>query len=178
MKHQQYTTAEPILGAIGTWAMSLFQLHQRLGPYFARPEVRAHALLYLQAILSEIPRKNSWQIAEYARQARPYGMQRLLARAVWDEAGVRDELRALVCQSLSPPPLVPAAAECEPLYPVFVIDESSRSKTSLRVHSFAVSNRNSLKIRSDSCLSPLVKDVLSVFFLPMSCVCSGIFDFK
>ena len=80
MKHQQYTTAEPTLGAIGTWAMSLFQLYQRLGPYFARPEVRAHALLYLQAILSEIPRKNSWQIAEYARQARPYGMQRLLAR--------------------------------------------------------------------------------------------------
>jgi SRSO17 transposase len=131
MKHPQHTTAEPTgptLGAIGAWAMSLFQLHQRLSPYFARPEARAHALLYLQAILSEIPRKNGWQIAEHARQARPYGMQRLLSRAVWDQDGCRDELRALVCQSLSSPPLVAAAAECEPLYPVLVLDESGFPK--------------------------------------------------
>jgi len=131
MKHSQYTTAEPVgptPGAIGGWALSLLQLHERLAPRFARPEVRQHALLYLQAITSEIPRKNGWQIAEYARQARPYGMQRLLSRAVWDQEGVRDDLRALVCQSLSPPPLVPAAAECEPLYPVLVIDESGFPK--------------------------------------------------
>ena len=83
--------------------MRLLHLHQRLRPYFARPEVYQHALLYLQAIMSDIPRKNGWQIAEHARQARPYGMQRLLSRAVWDEDGVRDELRALVCQSLHPP---------------------------------------------------------------------------
>src|SRR5258708_3825021 len=127
MKHQQYTTAQPTgptLSAIGAWAMSLFQLHQRLGPYFARPQVRAHALLYLQAILSEIPRKNSWQIAEYARQARPYGMQRLLSRAVWDEAGVRDDLRALVCQNLSPP----GSAGDEPPFPILVLDESGFPK--------------------------------------------------
>src|SRR5436305_7980938 len=75
MKHHQFTTpeqTEPSLGTIGTWALSLRQLHQRLAPYFARPEVRQHALLYLQAILSDIPRKNGWQIAEQARQARPY----------------------------------------------------------------------------------------------------------
>lgn len=53
--------------------------------------------------MSEIPRKNGWQIAEHAKQARPYGMQRLLSRAVWDEAGVRDELRAYVLQCLNPP---------------------------------------------------------------------------
>ena len=131
MKSPQYTTpqqAGPSLSAIGAWAMSLFQLHQRLSPYFARPEVRAHALLYLQALPSDIPRKNGWQIAEHARQARPYGMQRLLSRAVWDEDGVRDELRALVCQSLHPPPLMPAAPDSEPLFPVLVIDESGFPK--------------------------------------------------
>jgi SRSO17 transposase len=85
-------------------------------------------LLYLQAILSEIPRKNGWQIAEYARQTRPDGMQRLLARAVWDENGCRDELRAFVCQTLSSPALVPAVADCEPLYPIVVIDESGFPK--------------------------------------------------
>ncbi len=108
--------------------MSLLHLHQRLRPRFARPEVRQHVLLYLQALLSDIPRKNGWQIAEHARQARPYGMQRLLSRAVWDEDGVRDDLRTLVCQSVSPPPLVPAAAACEPLSPVWVIDESAFPK--------------------------------------------------
>lgn len=51
---------------------------------------------------SEIPRKNGWQVAEQARQARPYGMQRLLSRAVWDVDGVRDDLRAYVLEQLGP----------------------------------------------------------------------------
>jgi len=128
MKPLQSITSEPTLGTIGVWAESLHRLHQRLEPHCARPEVRAHALLYLQAILSEIPRKNGWQIAEHARQRHPYGMQRLLARAVWDEDACRDELRALVCQTLFPPPLVPAVADAEPLYPVVVLDESGFPK--------------------------------------------------
>ncbi len=131
MKHHQDTTsapAEPSLGAIGTWALSLRQLHQRLAPRFARPETRQHALLYLQAILSDIPRKNGWQIAEHARQARPYGMQRLLSRAVWDEDGVRDDLRTFVCQTLHPSPLLPPSAANAPVFPVLVIDESGFPK--------------------------------------------------
>ena len=83
--------------------MSLNQLHQRLRSHFARPEPHQHALLYLQAVLSEIPRKNGWQIAEHARLSRPDGIQRLLSRATWDQDGVRDELRSLVCQTLHPP---------------------------------------------------------------------------
>ena len=128
MKHEQYTTSDPTLEMLGGWFRSWFQLQQRLAPSVARPEVRQHLLLYLQAILSEIPRKNGWQIAEYARQARPYGMQRLLSRAVWDENACRDELRTLVCQTLFPPPLLPAYAAAEPLYPVLVLDESGFPK--------------------------------------------------
>jgi SRSO17 transposase len=131
MKHHQHTIPEeagPSLGEMGRWLRSLLHLHQRLSPRFARPEVRHHALLYLQAILSDIPRKNGWQIAEHARQARPYGMQRLLSRAAWDEDGVRDDLRAFVCQTLHPPPLVQACASREPLFPVLVIDESGIPK--------------------------------------------------
>src|ERR1019366_4229317 len=88
----------------GTWPLALFCVHQRLASYFARPEPFHHALLYLPAVMSEIPRKNSWQIAEHGKQARPYGMQRLLSRAVWDDEGVRNEIRALLVQTLSPPP--------------------------------------------------------------------------
>ena len=125
MKHIHHTTpeeAEPTLGAIGRWLVSLNQVHQCLRSHFARPEPNPQVLLYLQAILSEIPRKNGWQIAEHARQARPYGMQRLLSRAVWDENGVRDDLRTLVCQTLHSPPLVQACASHEPLFPVLVIE--------------------------------------------------------
>src|SRR5256712_10910171 len=131
MKLLHHTTDQelrPSLQQIGKWPLALSQLHQRLAPYFARPEPYHHALLYLRAILSEIPRKNGWQIAEHAREERPYGMQRLLARAVWDQEGCRDELRAWVRQALSPPPLVPASAEHDPLYPVLVLDESGFPK--------------------------------------------------
>src|SRR5713226_3089302 len=127
MKQHHHTTsepAEPTLSQMGTWPLSLFQLHARLAPRFARSEPRRHALLYLQAVISDIPRKNGWQIAEHARQPRPYGMQRLLSRAIWDEEGVRDELRAFVCQTLNPPPVGPARAEPEAPFPVLVLDES------------------------------------------------------
>ena len=72
MKSFQYSTseqAEHLLREVCHWPMRLGELHQRLRPRFARPEAFEHALLYLQAILSDIPRKNGWQIAEQARQA-------------------------------------------------------------------------------------------------------------
>jgi hypothetical protein len=52
------------------------------------------------AKLSESPRKNGWHLAEQAREARPYGMQRLLSQAVWDTNGVRDDLREHVLEHL------------------------------------------------------------------------------
>src|SRR5947199_4734105 len=131
MKPSYDSTPEPAgtsLADIAGWPLRLRQLHERLRPCFARPEPYKLALLYLQAVLSEIPRKNGWQIAEHAKQLRPYGMQRLLARAVWDQDGVRDELRILVCQTLTPPPLGSGEAEPEAPFPVLVLDESGFPK--------------------------------------------------
>ncbi|TME00708.1 MAG: IS701 family transposase [Chloroflexi bacterium] len=113
---------------VSRWPLALRQLHQRIAAFFARPEPRRHTLLYLQAIGSLIPRKNGWQIAERARELRPYGMQRLLSQAVWDEDGVRDELRTFVCQTLHPPPLLPASTAPTQVFPVLVIDESGFPK--------------------------------------------------
>src|SRR5690348_1763902 len=128
-EHITSQQAQPSLGEMGRWILCLLQWHQRLRPRFARPEVHQHTLLYLQAILSDIPRKNGWQIAEHARQSRPYGMQRLLSRAVWDEDGVRDDLRTLVCQTLCPSPVLPEQTlESAAPFPVLVIDESGFPK--------------------------------------------------
>jgi SRSO17 transposase len=111
---------------IASWSLVLRQWQSRLAPFFARPEALGHALLYLHAILSDIPRKNGWQIAEHARQARPYGMQRLLSRAVWDQDAVRDEVRRFVSQTLLPDRQ--GQAEPQALFPVLIIDESGFPK--------------------------------------------------
>jgi hypothetical protein len=58
-------------------------------------------LAYLQGIVSSTPRKNGWQLAEHAGEARPDGMQRLLASAVWDADLVRDDLRAYILEQFT-----------------------------------------------------------------------------
>jgi SRSO17 transposase len=124
------STTEPqvasFLQQVCRWPLALRALHQSIASCFARPEPRHHALLYLQAILSDIPRKNGWQIAEHARLAHPYGIQRLLSRAVWDEDAVRDALRTALVQTLLPPTSTSAAPD--PLFPLLVLDESGFPK--------------------------------------------------
>ena len=122
--HYDTTPAQagPTPSEIGRWPVSLFQLHARLAPRFARSEPRRRALLYLQAVISEIKRKNGWQIAEHAKELRPYGMQRLLSQAVWDHDGVRDDLRTFLCQALSPPTLPSQPPEPTAPFPVLVIE--------------------------------------------------------
>jgi len=62
-------------------------------------------------IVSDVARKNGWQLAEQAGESRPDGMQRLLTTAVWDENGVRDELRSYVLAHLKDPSAVVAIDE-------------------------------------------------------------------
>jgi SRSO17 transposase len=103
MKPSQHTTSSALLTTLADvlrWQGSLVQLHARLAPYFARPEPFQRMLRFLHGILSQVERKNGWQLAEQAREATPYGMQRLLSQAVWDEHGVRDELRAFALHQL------------------------------------------------------------------------------
>jgi len=81
----------------------LLTLHGRIAPRFVRPEPRRRVLAYLRGILSATERKNGWQLAEHAREARPYGMQRLLSQAHWDADQVRDDLRDYVLEYLGEP---------------------------------------------------------------------------
>src|SRR5260370_16801586 len=106
MKYSQHTTstqARPSLREISGWYEHLRELHARLRPHFARPEVHQRAWRYLQAVLSDVPRKNGLHIAEQAREAHPYGVQLLLATALWDQDPVPDELPTLPHQPFPPP---------------------------------------------------------------------------
>src|SRR5256886_6017515 len=119
MKHHQHTTpcgSRTTPSEVCGWAQALAQLHARIAPRFARPEPRRRALAYLQGLLSCSERKNGWHLAEQAREAHPYGMQRLLSQAVWDTDGVRDDLRQYALEHLGQ-----EAA-------IVVIDESSFPK--------------------------------------------------
>src|SRR6266516_270901 len=53
-----------------------------------------------KADFREMARKNGWQLAEHAGEARPDGMQRLLSHAVWHTDVVRDDLRAYALEQL------------------------------------------------------------------------------
>jgi SRSO17 transposase len=63
---------------------------------FARSETKGRAREYLRGLMSQIERKNGWQLAEEAGEATPYGMQYLLNRAVWESDEVRDVLQGYV----------------------------------------------------------------------------------
>jgi SRSO17 transposase len=103
MKPSQHTIPSPLLTTLSDvmrWRSSLLQMHARLACYFARPEPYQRLLRFVQAILSSVERKNGWQVAEHAREATPYGMQRLLSQAIWDVDGVRDEVRTFALEHL------------------------------------------------------------------------------
>ena len=98
--HPKRTGIQTTIGDIWRWVQALEHLHARIAPRFARPEPRRRALAYLRGILSTTERKNSWQLAEHAREAAPYGMQRLLSNATWDVDGVRDDVRTYAIEQL------------------------------------------------------------------------------
>ncbi|MFJ9367812.1 IS701 family transposase [Nocardia sp. NPDC101769] len=54
----------------------------------------------LAAMMSELPSKNCWTLAEHAGDRSPDAMQHLLASAVVDEDGLRDDLRGFVVEHL------------------------------------------------------------------------------
>ena len=82
------------------WEAELRALHERINGRFRRPVAHQRALAYLQGLLGPAKRKNGWQLAEYAGDDTPDGMQRLLATYPWDEDGVRDDLREYVVEHL------------------------------------------------------------------------------
>ena len=97
---------------------NLTQLHQRLKPCFARERPHAQAGKYIAALMSDLPRKNGWTIAEHTGDTTPDPTQRLLNHAVWDHEQAMRTVREFVVEQLRDQPLVVAA-----------LDESGQEKT-------------------------------------------------
>uniref|UniRef100_UPI000A32782C IS701 family transposase n=1 Tax=Xenorhabdus vietnamensis TaxID=351656 RepID=UPI000A32782C len=82
------------------WEQELLTLHARLAPLFHSTGPRQRSLAYLRGLLSDVERKNSWQLAEWMGESTPDGIQYLLERADWDVDMARDILRDYVTEHL------------------------------------------------------------------------------
>ena len=62
--------SEATAADVGRWAEEIDRVRVRLGPRFARSEVRHRVGLYLRGLLTGVERKNGWQLAEFAGTCR------------------------------------------------------------------------------------------------------------
>jgi SRSO17 transposase len=90
---------------------NLAELHRRLRPCFGRVEPFRQAGKYVTALVSDLPRKNGWTIAEHAGDACPDPTQRLLNHAVWDHDAAMATVRGFAAEALGGQPLVVAALD-------------------------------------------------------------------
>ncbi|GII76665.1 hypothetical protein Sru01_16470 [Sphaerisporangium rufum] len=83
------------------WADGLEELFaQVVASCFGRREPRLRARGYLGGLLSSLERKNGWSLEEFAGDATPDGMQRLLNHARWDADEARDAFWAQVAERI------------------------------------------------------------------------------
>ena len=76
------------------------ELLELLRPCFARVEPWLQAGKYAAALMSDLPRRNGWSLAERAGDRTPDRMQRLLSRAAWDAAAVMRVVRRFAVAGL------------------------------------------------------------------------------
>lgn len=92
------------------------ELLARMAPVFTRREPRLQAGKYIEGLISDLPRKNGWTLAEQAGDGTPDRMQRLLNHASWDHTRAMALVRDFVVEQLAGPDTVA------------VLDESGQEK--------------------------------------------------
>jgi SRSO17 transposase len=75
-------------------------LVDQLRSCFVRTQTWQHAGRYVSALVSAIPKRNGWTIAEQVGDRTPDRTQRLLNRAVWDAAAVMGRVRRFAVDGL------------------------------------------------------------------------------
>jgi SRSO17 transposase len=95
----------------------LDELMGALAGCFTRVEPRREARMYVTGLISDLPRKNCWVLAEHAGDGTPDKMQRLLERAAWDAFAAMRAAREFAVAGLG-----------DPADAVLVVDESGQEK--------------------------------------------------
>ncbi|MCY0963398.1 transposase [Streptomyces sp. H27-H5] len=94
---------------------------ERIRGAFARIQPWLTAACYVRAVLSDLPKRNGWTIAEWIGHRGPDKVQRLLNRACWDTAEVMRAVRGYVVEGLD------AAAPARSMT-VGALDETGQEK--------------------------------------------------
>jgi SRSO17 transposase len=97
--------------AHAAWSERFNEVFAQVAGCFANARVRRHGRSYLLGLLSQQERKTSWQLAEFAGDATPDGLQKLLNASPWDEDACRDALCRYVIRELGDPAAVLAPDE-------------------------------------------------------------------
>jgi SRSO17 transposase len=113
--------AAAVMVEAGRAGQNLAELLGRIGLCFTRPEPLRQAGKYVRGLMSDLPRKNCWTLAEYAGDRTPDRMQRLLERASWNTFDAMGTVRDFVVEQLADDGLT-----------VLVLDESGDEKTGTR----------------------------------------------
>ncbi len=74
-----------------------------LAAHFTRREPVRQAGKYIDGLMSDLPDKNCWSLAQHAGDAAPGKMQRLLERAAWDQRAAMRTVRDFVVGHLADP---------------------------------------------------------------------------
>jgi SRSO17 transposase len=70
----------------------------RFDDVFGRKELRTQARKYLRGLLSPVPRKNGWQLADAMGDTVPDPTQRLLYRTLWSADSARNILQKYIVE--------------------------------------------------------------------------------
>ena len=94
------------------------ELTGRLAAHFTRREPVQQAGKYIDGLMSDLPDKNCWSLAQHAGDASPDKMQRLLERAAWNQPAAMRTVRDFAVAGLAAPDGLT----------VLVLDESGQVK--------------------------------------------------
>jgi len=85
---------------VEAWTWELARWVDRVAPVFARPEPRELLQQMTVGLLSPLPKKNGWTLAEAAGHTHPGRIQTFLCRGAWDGAALEAHVRDLVVETL------------------------------------------------------------------------------
>jgi SRSO17 transposase len=122
---EEYETAAALMvEAAEVAAERREELLGRIGRVFTRREPALQARKYVTGLMSDLPRKNGWTLAEAAGDRSPDKMQRLLNHASWHAHAAMGVVRDFVVEHLA----VPDGTGPHGVSAVAVLDETGQEK--------------------------------------------------
>jgi SRSO17 transposase len=95
-----------VVEQVEAWTVELAGWRDRVAGVFSRPEPREIFAHLVAGLLSGLPKKNGWTLAEYAGHTHPGRVQTFLSRGAWDAAGLETRVRDLVVEEMGDPDAV------------------------------------------------------------------------